>query len=464
MSWDIPFERDSEIYLIGLAIAVKTAIDDMQDITPEMFYDPANRLLMKAALSVKRDSGAVDIITVTKWLRDCGKLTTDLMDYMLKCTRTVGSDANIRQHKAIIKEAHVRRSLIDLGVEVSRSMYDRSVDIGKALGDVSEAIANANSTLSGGQVVDTATALEMVVKNIEDISHGRKSVSGITTGSPKLDQITGGWQDTDLIVLAGRPGMAKTTRALSFAYAAAASGKSAAIFSLEMSSQQLLLKYINNESCITMNKLKEGKLNQVQLDLLRNASKKVAAMSITIDDKSAVTPQYIRSRCHQIKKEMGLDLVLIDYIQLCRSSTRKDTRDAEVGSITQDLKMMAKDFKIPVIALSQLSRKTEERTDKRPILSDLRESGSIEQDADMVLGLYRPSYYHELEKDRDYNGEVTDPEEYRRISELHVLKHRNGAANVFVGEYFYGEFSRFGFEYVNPYGHEYAPPSPGTPF
>ena len=459
-----PNDFDSEVYILGQAMTIDGAIHDIDGLSPEMFYNDKHKILWDVFLQLKASQTPINIISVSKYLRDRDRMDEVGIDHILKLGDYAGAGFNMQYHISIIKETFVRRkAYIDLH-EAMKLTYDQTIPIATVFDGLSKNMADCSDIVHGQSGATFEAMVSQEVQRMEQAALNDVKVSGVETGNYKLNGITGGWQKTDLIILAGRPGSGKTTRVINFAAHAAAAGKMVAMFSLEMSARQYIKKMLNDMTGIFIKRMNSGELNKYDLEKIKASSVDLAKRSIYLDDRAAVSPGYIKSKLWNLKRNKGLDLVVVDYLQLMAPDFRGHSRDADVGSISMGLKSIAKELDVPVIALSQLSRKCEERTDKRPILSDLRESGSIEQDADMVMAMYRPSYYYSLDKDRDYNNDVTDADYYRRISELHILKHRNGEADTFLNEFFYGELSRFTSDYEQQQSYQPISIDSGDPF
>lgn len=442
-----PNDFNSEVYILGTVMMYGDKATEVNGLTSEMFYNDKNKLIWDCFQDLKKENSPIDIITVTKYFRDRNTLDNIGIDYILKIGDYAGSYISLTHHVSIVQDSYIRRKMIHGAHDLIHKMYDQTLPITSVFDELNKSMSECTDIIHGAKSVSFEALVTEEYKKIEESAKSDIKVSGVDTGNYKFNSITGGWQKTDLIILAGRPGSGKTTRVINFAAHAATTGKSVAIFSLEMSARQYIRKMLNDMTGVWIKRMNSGDLNKYDLEKLLNSANELAKKSIFLDDRAAVSPSYIKSKLWNIKRKTGLDLVVVDYLQLMAPDFRGHSRDADVGSISMGLKAIAKELDVPVIALSQLSRKCEERVDKRPVLSDLRESGSIEQDADMVLAMYRPSYYYSLDKDRDYNDSVTDMDYYRRLSELHILKHRNGEADTFLTEFFFGELSRFTEDY-----------------
>lgn len=442
---------EAEELVLGAILLERGAIDEViADLPDDAFYKRSHQLIYRACKSLFARNEPIDIQTVIYELRR----TQDLdavggAYYVSTLTNRVGSSANIKSHARMISQCFAKREIIRICQENCAAAYDDSSDHFELFDNIDKQIQDCKEKILGGaKNLEWTFQLSETVSIIEALQQAEIKVSGIPTGNAKIDSITGGWQRSDLIIMAGRPGSGKTSRALNFVKAACLYHKKVVIFSMEMSYQQIARKFLNEESEIYGNKLMTGDISTKQLEDLKTARTKLASFNIHLNDKGGVTPNYIRTVLKQRQKKHGVDFVVIDYVQLMRPNdqVKGRSRDVEVGTISTAIKNIAKEFDIPVLLLAQLNRKCEERNDKRPILSDLRESGSLENDADMVIGLYRPSYYYSWDKDRDYKEDINNgmtEEEYKRISELHILKHRNGQTDRYIREHFYGEFSRF---------------------
>jgi len=442
-----PQDTAMEEVILGQLLLVRDAFDIVSEmISGDMFYKEAHSLIYKAISELKIRREPVDVMTVTNELKKLNSL--DLVGgpfAVTQLTNRVASGANIEAHCRILMEKYARRKVIELSQEQMKYAYDDTVDIFSILQHSDSSVQAINDRLTGSDITeDYASMVDNTVQVIEKISTGEEKISGIPTSSHKLDEVTGGWQKTDLIILAARPGMGKSTRALMMAKKALMTGKSVVMFSLEMGASQLIQKQINDTAEIPVKDLRTGNVNTYDLNRIKEAANELKKYNFHLIEKSAINLNYLTSTCRRIKKKHGLDLIIVDYLQLMRPTEYNKNRntEAEVAEISAGLKMIAKDFDVPVIALAQLSRQVEQRADKRPNLSDLRSSGSIEQDADMVLFLYRPSYYYnEADKDPDYRD--MNPDDYQLLSELIISKHRNGDTGLMVQEKFKGNLSRF---------------------
>ncbi len=419
-----PQNTDLEEVVLGALLLEKDAIVSVIDIiSPESFYVDAHQKIFKAIIDLFTTDRPIDIMTVSEELK-----RQELLDavggayYIAQLTSRVASSANIEYHARIIQQKYIQRELIRISSEIQTKAYDESIDVNDLL-DFSE--AQLFEIVQGNIKKETLPLnllLSEAIKQIEEAGKREDHLSGIPSGYTKLDNMTLGWQNSDLIIVAARPSMGKTAFVLSMARNMSVEyNKSVAIFSLEMSSMQLVNRLISIESEISSTKIRKGNLRIEEWRQLNNKIKALENAKIYIDDTPGISIFELRAKCRRLKKKYNIDIVIIDYLQLMAGpSDVKGNREQEVSIISRSLKGLAKELNIPVIALSQLNRAVESRTgNKRPQLSDLRESGAIEQDADVVCFIHRPEKYGMLVDDEG-NSLVG-------IAEIIVAKHRNGA-------------------------------------
>lgn len=433
-----PQAVDLEQVVLGAMMLEKTAVNDTIDILSEnSFYDPKHQYIYKAIRTLFAATSPVDLVTVTDRLSKSGELSAaGGAGYISQLTNRVGSTANVQYHARIIAEKFIKRELIRVSNEIIKDAFDDTVDVFELLNGAERNLFQ----IGDGNMSKQVDLMSNVVRNaIEEIEVARKNadgISGIPSGFVEIDQVTAGWQRSDMIVIAARPGMGKTAFVLSAARNTALQGFGVAIFSLEMSSVQLVKRLIAGESRINSEKLRKGDLADHEFQQLHSRIQKLAAAPLYIDDTAAISIFDFRAKCRRLKAQYDIQLVIIDYLQLMSAKDGKNSgnREQEISMISRSIKEIAKELNIPIIALSQLSRSVEQRSDKKPILSDLRESGAIEQDADIVSFLYRPSYYKILKYD---DGTST-----QGIGEFLIEKHRNGKTAA-VRLRFEDEFARF---------------------
>ena len=396
----------------------------------DAFYIKAHRDIYQAAKTLHMESKPTDLMTVTIWLSDHRLLesiggTSKLAQLV---DQTI-SAINIDRYAALVMDKYLRRQLIKAAQEIAELSYDTSRELEIVLDESEQKIFSLTQKRPSQGLVPIAETLAQTFSNIEDL-HQQIALPGINSDFYDLDAMMSGFQRSDLVILAARPSMGKTAFALNIASNIARSHQlPVAIFSLEMSKEQLAMRLLASEAGIEGNRLRSGRLSQNELDPLTLAMVNLSALPIHIDDTANITVMQIRSQVRRLQSEQGgqIGLVLIDYLQLMEGAS--DNRVQEISRITRSLKGLAREVKCPVLALSQLSRAVESRTNKRPMLSDLRESGSIEQDADVVLMIYRDEYYHPDSHDRG-------------IAEINIAKHRNGPTGI-VKLLFQSEYTRF---------------------
>ncbi|TAH43762.1 MAG: replicative DNA helicase [Bacteroidetes bacterium] len=423
-----PQALDLEEAVLGALLLEKDALTSVIDIlTAEAFYRDAHKLIFLAIRRLFDRSEPIDILTVTNELKKSGEL--DIVGgpfFITQLTNRVASASNIEYHSRIILQKHIQRELIRISSETIRDAYEDTSDVFHLLDRAEKNLFDVAQGNIRRNYQAMSTMVSEAHKQIEAARLHTSGISGVQSGFTGLDRITSGWQKSDLIIIAARPGMGKTALVLSLTRNAAISfERPVAVFSLEMSSVQLVQRMISSETAIPSDKLRKGDLDKAEWNNLFSLTVKLSAAPIYIDDTPALSIFDLRSKCRRLKAQHNVELIIIDYLQLMRAEvdTKSGNREQEISMISRSLKAIAKELNVPIIALSQLSRAVETRgSSKRPQLSDLRESGAIEQDADMVLFIYRPEYYG-LEFDE--NNMST-----KGIAELIIAKHRNGALDT----------------------------------
>lgn len=423
-----PQSRELEEAVLGAIMLEKGAFDTVVEILkPECFYVDANQRIYRAMQSLAQKSLPIDLLTVVEELKFKEELeVVGGPYYVSKLTNAVVSSANIDAHSRIILQKFIQRELIRISGEIIGDAYEDSVDVFDMLDEAESKLFEITNNHLRKNFDDISTVLVKTISRIEEMRNREEDITGVTSGFPSLDKVTYGWQPTDLIILAARPAVGKTAFALNLARSAAMNPvKPTAVgfFSLEMSSGQLVQRILSAESEIWLEKITRGKLEEHEMkQLYKKGIERLSSAPIFIDDSAALNIFELRAKCRRLKNKHNVGLVIIDYLQLMSGSSDKQTnREQEISKISRDLKGLAKELQIPIIALSQLSREVEKRKDgnKMPQLSDLRESGAIEQDADMVMFLYRPEYYDITANEF---GESNKGETHVRIA-----KHRNGS-------------------------------------
>lgn len=420
-----PQALDLEQVVLGAMMIDKKGVDEVIDIlSPHAFYKESHRYIFESVFKLFENSEPIDLLTVSSQLRKDGKLDMIGGDfYLISLTQKVSSSAHIEFHARIILQKFIQRSLIKISNEIIEEAYDETKDVFDLLDN---AEAKLYEVTQGNVKKSTETAQSLVIqakKKIEEISN-KEGLSGIPSGFTKLDRLTSGWQPSDLIIVAARPGMGKTALTLTMARNIAVDQNiPVAFFSLEMSSVQLITRLISSETGLSSEKLRTGKLEKHEWEQLNVKVKSLEKAPLFIDDTPSLSIFDLRAKARRLASQYGIKMIVIDYLQLMTAggSQKGGNREQEISMISRNLKALAKELNVPVIALSQLSRAVETRGgSKRPLLSDLRESGAIEQDADIVAFIYRPEYY----KIEEWDDEDRSPTEGQ--GEFIVAKHRNG--------------------------------------
>lgn len=415
-----PHSTDAEVAVLGAMLIDKDAVSKVVEVVDaECFYHEKHVLIFKAMMSMFERGVTIDLVSLSDQLQRDG--TLERVGGMFALTeisvRTVSS-ANVEYHARIVLERYLKRQLIKVAGEIAQQCYDDTTD---ALDEVDRAeqrifeVAEKRLRRSySGMKKLTKDAIERIFSMAAGEGDG---ITGVPTGFTQLDQLLSGLQPSDLIIVAARPSMGKTAFALSVAREASRRGKSVGIFSLEMSAQQLVLRLISADAAVGLQALRSGRLTNAEMHEIVTRVDSLMNAQIYIDDSAGLSPVEFRAKCRRMKMEHKIDLVMVDYLQLMHAP-KAESREREISVISHTLKAVAKELNIPVIALSQLNRTLEARADKRPMLSDLRESGSIEQDADVVMFIHRPEYYKITAFE---DGRSTE-----NIAEIIVGKQRNG--------------------------------------
>ncbi len=435
-----PQARDLEEAVLGALMLEKHAPEKVASyLKAEAFYVDAHQLIYGAVISLFTLGHPVDILTVTEQLRKDGTLeSAGGAYYITSLTNKISSAANIEYHAHIVIQKSIQRQLITVAGEIGEKAFEETSDAFELL-DQSEKqlfeIKNSTMTKNYDEVSDL---IAKAIKDIEESTADGEGLTGIPTGFTELDRMTSGWQKSDLIILAARPGMGKTAFVLSMARnAAVLANKSVAIFSLEMSSMQLVKRLIASEAELSSEKIRSGKLEEHEWQQLHTKISTIEDAKLFIDDTPALSVLELKAKARRLKSNRQLDMIIIDYLQLMRAeegNKNAGNREQEISYISRSLKGLAKELDIPIIALAQLSRAVEQRQDKRPVLSDLRESGSIEQDADLVTFIFRPEYYG-ITQDEEGNDNTG-------LTEIIIRKHRNGSPGT-VNLKFVKHFGKF---------------------
>lgn len=412
-----PHSAEAEKSVLGAAMLSKDALFDVMEVVkPADFYDENHKEIFQAMIDLNRKNAPVDALTVAEELKKRNSLEmVGGRAYIASLSSMTPTTSNAMEYGRIVAEKASVRRLIETADDIVTKGYDGTMDANQMLDYAESGIFEISQARQKGQY---SHIRDVLVENLAIIDRAEQmdgGLTGITTGFSKLDEMTSGMQKSDLIILAARPAMGKTAFALSLARNAAVKGKaSVMIFSLEMAKEQLTQRLLSMESKVELQTLKTGRLERRDWDDLNVALDILSNSNIHIDDTAGISIMEMKSKCRRLKAEAGLDLVIIDYLQLMNPEGKADSRTQEISVISRNLKLLARELDCPVLVLSQLSRAPEQRTDHRPMLSDLRESGSIEQDADIVIFLYRDEYYNK--EDTEKPGEC----------EVIVAKHRSG--------------------------------------
>ena len=431
-----PHSLEAEQSVLGGLMLSATAFDHVADkIDKDDFYREDHRLIFQAINDLHETSRPCDAVTVTEWFESRGKADqVDGGNYISQLANNTPSAANVGAYADIVREKSILRSLIDIGAQITSSAFSSDGRESKSLLEEAErlvfAIAEKGARGNTG-LVSVQEMLKEAMSRIEELNAFEGDITGIPTGFLDFDRLTAGLQPSDLIIVAGRPAMGKTTFAMNIAENAAIKhGKSVAVFSMEMASLQLVMRLFSSLGQIEQNKIRTGTLDELDWPKLTSAMNLLHKSKIFIDDTPALSPAELRARARRLKRRHDIDLLVVDYMQLMAVPDTRENRATEIAEISRSLKTIAKELNIPVVALSQLNRALEQRPNKRPLMADLRESGSIEQDADLIVFIYR---------DEEYTKEAcAEP----GVAEIIIGKHRNGSTGT-VKLAFQGPWLRF---------------------
>jgi len=430
-----PHSLEAEQSVIGGLMLDNRAWDEIADIINEQdFYRHDHALILRSINALAENEQPYDVVTVSEWLGARGELDSiGGLAYLSILANDTPTAVNIKAYANIVREYSILRSLIQVGNEISASAYNADGKPSKELVDEAERKVFLIAEQGAGNRQGFEAINELLgraVKRVEEMYRSDTALTGIATGFTNFDDKTSGLQKSDLIIIAGRPSMGKTSFAMNLAENAALHNEnSVAVFSMEMPGEQLALRMMSSLGRIDSHSLRTGKLDDHDWPRLISSVNMLSKAKLFIDDSAALTPTELRARTRRLKREHGLDLVIVDYLQLMQVGGSTENRATEISEISRSLKALAKELQVPIVALSQLNRSVEQRPDKRPVMSDLRESGSIEQDADVILFIYR---------DEVYNPESAD----KGIAEIIIRKQRNGPIGT-VRLSFLGQYTRF---------------------
>jgi replicative DNA helicase len=432
-----PHSDEAEQAVLGGLMLDPVAWDNVADaVTEQDFYRPDHRLIFAAIAALAGEARPCDVVTVSQQLERSGKLEdAGGLSYLSAIARDTPTAANVRAYAEIVRERSLLRQLIRAGTEIASAVFNNDGQTARELVDRAEQrvfeIAEGSFRRREGAVA-VRQLLPGVIDQIDEWHHNPDKLRGLPTGFTDFDKLTGGLRPGDLVIVAGRPSMGKTTLAVNMAeYAAVHPGTraSVAIFTMEMPAEQVITRMLASIGGVPLNSLRSGKISDDDWVRITSATSQLSEAKIFVDEAPALNPTELRARARRVKREHGLDLIVIDYLQLMQVPGTKENRATEIAEISRGLKALAKELQVPVIALSQLNRAVEQREHKKPVMSDLRESGSLEQDSDIILLIYREEVY-----DRNTTK--------KGIAEIDVVKHRNGETGMFFLT-FQGQYTRF---------------------
>lgn len=426
MARELPHSIEAEQSILGAMLIYPSLVSICadQDLRAEEFYLDVHQRIYTCMMELKESGQNIDVTTLITRLNDTSQLAmVGGADYVIKLSDSAVSSANGIHYVNIIKErAHLRR-LIETAEAIAEEGFDAGSTLDDVLDDAERKILDVTRSRRSSEFQSSREVVKRVIKELVALRESDDHITGVRTGYQDLDRMTNGFQRGDLIILAARPAMGKTALALNLGmYTALRNPGAVAFFSLEMPAESLMKRLLSAKSQVEGNKLRSGSITAEELNRLNEAGNELSAAKIFIDDSASIKVGQIFSKCRKLMSEHGLSLIVIDYLQLISGSGKGggDNRQQEVSEISRNLKILAKEMNCPVLALSQLSRSVEQRTDKTPMLSDLRESGAIEQDADIVMFLYREDYYKKTSEQEEHADE-------NEVVDLNLAKHRNGS-------------------------------------
>lgn len=430
-----PHSLEAEQSVIGGLMLDNQSWDNIADVINEQdFYRHDHALIFRSINALADESQPYDVVTVSEWLGSRNELDSiGGLAYLSILANDTPTAVNVKAYANIVREYSILRALIQIGNEISASAYNADGRPSKELLDEAERKVFMIAEQGAGNRVGFEAInnlLTKAVQRVEEMYQSGEALTGISSGFSNFDEKTSGLQKSDLIIVAGRPSMGKTSFAMNLAEnAAMGTENSVAVFSMEMPGEQLAIRMMSSLGRIDSHNLRTGKLDDQDWPRLISSVNMLSKAKLFIDDSPALSPTEVRARTRRLKREHGLDLVIIDYLQLMQVSGSTENRATEISEISRSLKALAKELNVPIVALSQLNRSVEQRPDKRPVMSDLRESGGIEQDADVILFIYR---------DEVYNPESAD----KGTAEILIRKQRNGPIGM-VRLAFLGQYTRF---------------------
>jgi replicative DNA helicase len=429
-----PQNLEAEQSVIGGILLDNQALNSVLEVLGvEDFYSEAHRKIFAAIIELYDRSEPSDLITLSNILKSKNQLDqAGGVSYLSSLADNVPSAANIDHYSKIVKEKSILRKLIGTATDILSKSYGAGTDIDTVLDEAERAIFDISENKIRPAFSPFKDIIKESVKTIERLYERKELVTGVPTGFEKIDDITSGLQKSELVIIAGRPSMGKTALALNIAqYAALEANIPVAIFSLEMSKEQLALRMLSSEAKVDSQRIRRGFLGEADWPRLISAAGRLSEAQIFIDDSSAITALEMKAKARRLKSTVDLGLIILDYLQLMRSGGYRESREQEISEISRSLKALAKELNVPVIAISQLNRRLEDRTNKRPQMADLRDSGAIEQDADLIAFIYRDEVYEKSEE---------NPE--KGMAEIIIGKQRNGPTGM-IKLAFQDKFARF---------------------
>ena len=428
-----PQSIEGEEAILGALLIDPDAILDVAAfLKPDAFYREQNRWVYQAILDLHEAREPLDFVTLTEMLRKRNQLESLGGEaYVISLINGVPTSVNARSYAQLVEAAAVRRRMITAAGAIANLAYNEAEDIAVVIDRAEQTLFSVTEGRTTRDLTSVRDIASQYLDRIEALNARGDDMIGVPTGFTDLDKLLGGLNKSDLLIVAARPGMGKTAFQLAIAlHAGLRHAKRVAIFNLEMSGEQLVQRLIAAETRIDSQRLRRGKLHENEWPLFYEAIGRLSETRIFIDDTPSITPLQLRTKCRRLYAEHGLDLIMIDYLQLMQAEHTTNNRVQEISEISRGLKTLARELDVPVVAASQLSRAVESRQDKRPQLSDLRDSGSIEQDSDIVMFIYRDEYYN------------PDSTERPNIAEISIAKHRNGPTGV-IDLYWHGQLATF---------------------
>lgn len=404
-----PQNIEAEQAILGALLLDKEAWDQVSDIiTAEDFYRPAHQKLFSAISHLQKNNTEVDIITVPDYLKAKGEFDQVGSDYIIQLVQNTITTSNIAAYASIVRERSLLRRLIQTCSGIIQKSYSQEFEsVESFIDSVEGEIYRISESRESSGLTEAADIVFKSMEKIEQLYHQQADLTGISTGFQRLDQMTSGLHSGELTIVAARPSMGKTAFSLNIAqHAALRQKKCVAYFSVEMSKESVMMRVLASEAKINLGDIRNGRVPDSAWPKLVAAASMISESHLFIDDTSGISPSEIRARCRRLKKQSGLDLIMIDYLQIMDLKQKVESRERAVSEISRSLKALAKELQVPVIALAQLNRSVEGRAEKKPMLSDLRESGSIEQDADVIMMLYREGYYDRADEGKAAHAEI----------------------------------------------------------